>query len=619
MNKRPQLLSSRSLWIAAVVVASAVVLALPASRHAVMDFLGLSSQTAEAEVAYTCPMHPEIRLPQMGDCPICGMSLVEKQTGGDDGSGTVAVTAKQRQLTGVTVQPVERRDLVRNVTAFGKIDYDETHLAVVSAWIDGRIDELYVDFTGVTVDKGHPLVWLYSPELISTQNEYLLAIDNLAQIESGGNQRAVGNARELVESARRRLLRWGLTVRQLEDLVQSRKIEDHIMIYAPEGGTVIERNAYKGMYVKEGDVLFRVADLTTVWLNVEVYEDDMPLLFEPREGDYYQCPMHPQRVSDGPKKCPDCGMDLIRTNDDVTASISARAFPGEEFEGKIAFTDPFLDPDTRTVRVRVNVANPDMKLKPNMYARATIRLPAGNVLSVPENAVLQSGSRTIVLVEESPGRFRPQPVRLGRMWLDDGALQDEEQRTLVFKSEARRYHEVLAGLGAGDAVVTSGNFLLGSESQLQGALAKMWAEDHPSEDVSASMTGSKFETEEQLDDILKAYYVIAVELTQDKRDGVSEPAQRIVKAARNQSISDAAGELTHAHHKQDLEAVRADFKVLSDLLIAYVAAHKSQFDTLPLLAYCPMKDASWLQSDGELLNPYYGSQMLRCGTFKTWE
>jgi Cu(I)/Ag(I) efflux system membrane fusion protein len=466
----------RALSIGAVAIVVAVVALIPASRRAALDFVGLTEETTQADVYYTCPMHPDIRLPQMGDCPICGMSLVEKRekrVGEDEDTGVVSVTARQVQLTGISVESVGVRNLSREIAAFGKIDYDETRLAVVSAWVAGRIDELHVNFTGVTVGKGHPLVWLYSPDLISTQNEFLLAVDNLTKVRAGGYPRAIKNAEELVESSRRRLTRWGLSAEQLDELARTRDIEDHVMINAPQGGTVIQKVAYEGMYVKEGDVLFRVADLSTVWLDAQVYEDDIPLLLEHRAGDYYECPMHPDQVSDTPTTCSVCGMDLVRTNDEVKVNISVRAFPGEEFEGKIAFTDPFLDPETRTVGVRVNITNPDVKLKPNMYARARIHLPTVRTLAVPENAVIQTGSRNIVLVEESPGRFRPQPVRLGRMWLDDSEGMADEARTLVFKKEALRYHEVLAGLETGENVVVSGNFLLGSESQLQGALAKM--------------------------------------------------------------------------------------------------------------------------------------------------
>jgi Cu(I)/Ag(I) efflux system membrane fusion protein len=611
------------LSIGAVAIVVAVVALIPASRRAALDFVGLTEETTQADVYYTCPMHPDIRLPQMGDCPICGMSLVEKRekrVGEDEDTGVVSVTARQVQLTGISVESVGVRNLSREIAAFGKIDYDETRLAVVSAWVAGRIDELHVNFTGVTVGKGHPLVWLYSPDLISTQNEFLLAVDNLTKVRAGGYPRAIKNAEELVESSRRRLTRWGLSAEQLDELARTRDIEDHVMINAPQGGTVIQKVAYEGMYVKEGDVLFRVADLSTVWLDAQVYEDDIPLLLEHRAGDYYECPMHPDQVSDTPTTCSVCGMDLVRTNDEVKVNISVRAFPGEEFEGKIAFTDPFLDPETRTVGVRVNITNPDVKLKPNMYARARIHLPTVRTLAVPENAVIQTGSRNIVLVEESPGRFRPQPVRLGRMWLDDSEGMADEARTLVFKKEALRYHEVLAGLETGENVVVSGNFLLGSESQLQGALAKMMDDEAGANgEDGADEHHYQFIVEKRFGEIVTAYYAIWETLAGDKMTGIPERAAEIVAAAGNESIRKSAEPLRHAHHKNNIEETRKDFHALSDVLILYVASQKAGIEDLPLLAYCPMKDASWLQDGGELLNPYYGSKMLHCGKFQTWK
>ncbi|MDH3197681.1 MAG: efflux RND transporter periplasmic adaptor subunit [Candidatus Krumholzibacteria bacterium] len=612
----------RMLTAAVAVAAVAVVLAVPASRRAVLGFFDLGTQRAATDSYYTCPMHPEIRLPQPGDCPICGMSLVQKKAGDEDESGVVAVTPRQVQLAGITVAPVEVRALSRAVDAYGKIDYDETRLAVVSAWIGGRIDKLYIDFTGVTVDKGHALAWLYSPELISTGNEFLLAVRNQHSIEASGRADAAAHARALVESSRQRLLRWGLTRTQVDHIAETGQVEDHITIYAPQGGTVIEKRAFEGMYVKEGDVLFRVADLHQVWMHAEIYEDDISFLYQEREGDYYECLMHPEVRSPQPGACPKCGMDLVRMNDAVKAEITTRSFAGEAFEGQIAFTAPVLDPQTRTVRARVNIANREQKLKPNMYARASIRLPAGDVLAVPENAVLQSGSRTIVLVEEAAGRFRPQPVRLGRMWLDDAGREREERRELVFKREALRYHEVLAGLEPGERVVTSGNFLLGSESQLQGALARML---EASEDTAAAdqpqLAALEFEPEPALalDAVLTAYYRIAGALTGDRLEGIGQAAGAIVEKAASAPIRAAAEPLRHAEHGGDIEGTRAHFQALSDVLIAYVRAHRGALAEVPLQAYCPMKDAYWLQAGGELLNPYYGSKMLYCGKFVAWD
>lgn len=613
-------MSRTNIIVAASVAALAVVvLVVPSARHSAMDFFNLGTESAEADVYYTCPMHPQIKLPQPGDCPICGMSLVKKEAGEQEQTGVVAVTPRQIQLTGVTVTPVKRRYLTRDIHTYGKIDYDETRLAVVSAWVDGRIDDLFVDFTGTTVQKGHALVSLYSPQLISTENEYLIARKNLRRAEQSGQQQAISSARSLAESTRRRLLRWGLSEGQLDRIAETGDVEDHITIHAPVGGTVITKKAVEGMYVKEGDVLFQIADLSRVWLYAEIYEEDIPFLYQEREGDYWTCPMHPDVRQEHEGSCPICGMELIRTNDNIDVEITARALPGVTFLGQVAFTDPFLDPTTRTVRVRVNIDNPDGVLKPNMFARAEIGLPIGDVLAVPENAVIQSGERRIVLVEEEPGRFRPQPVRLGRMWLDDPERIAEERTDLVFKDEALRYHEVLAGLEAGEEVVTSGNFLLGSESQLQGALAKMIEESNIEPAAQEDTPHYEFIEEPKLDDILSSYYAIHDSLAADTIAKINTWATRIEEEAKSPAIIKAAEPLTHAHHKNDIDATRDDFEALSNVLIAYVGAHRDQLKEMPLKAYCPMADAFWLQGEGELLNPYYGSKMLYCGKFTSWD
>jgi len=615
---------NRTRWIpwTVVVAAIAVLMIVPAPRHSILSFFNIGTTTTEADVYYTCPMHPQIRLPQPGECPICGMTLVKKERGHEEQTGLVTVTPQQVQLTGVAVAPVERRNLARTINAYGNIDYDETRLGVVSAWVGGRIDKLFVDFTGTTVQKGHALVSLYSPQLISTENEYLIAVESLRRAQQSGMAQAIKSASALVESSKQRLLRWGLTEEQLDHVAQTKEVEDHITIHASQGGTVIEKKAYEGMYVKEGDVLFRIADLSTVWLYAEIYEDDISFLYQTRPGDYWTCPMHPNIHEKRAGSCPICGMELVRTNDSIDALITARAVPGETFTGNIAFTDPFLDPNTRTVRVRVNIHNVEQHLKPNMYATARIHLPINDVLAVPENAVIQSGMRQIVLVEVSPGKFRPQPVRLGRMWLDDPSKTAAERKQLVFETDAVRYHEVLAGLDPGERVVTSGNFLLGSESQLQGALTKMLAETPPDSAAPADTSAAvayDFVDEPRIADVLDAYYAIQDHLTKDSIDTVGDQAQRIVTAARSPAIRTAAGPLVHAPHKKDIKVTRDDFQALSDVLIAYVAQHRKQMKTMPLKAYCPMADAFWLQKGGELVNPYMGSKMLRCGSFKPWD
>jgi Cu(I)/Ag(I) efflux system membrane fusion protein len=464
---------------------------------------------------------------------------------------------------------------------------------------------------------------MYSPDLISSEREYLLALENLQRVEKSGFAEAVRNARELVNSTRQRLLWLGLSEQQLDQIAESRQLDEHIKIYAPQGGTVIEKKAYPGQYVKEGDVLFNIADLSRVWLYADIYEDEIPFLYQERPGDYFECAMHPNQRSDAPGTCRECGMDFIRANRSIVVEIEPRAFPGESFEGYISFTDPFLNPETRTVRVRVNVENPDSKLKPGMFARARIRLPAGKMLAVPESAVIHSGTRTIVLVEEEEGKFRPTLVKLGRMWLNADESGRADDTALAFKKGSLRFHEVLGGLAPREHVVTSGNFLVGSESQLQGALAKMVADvtepqagehDHGAAEIAAP----KLE-ETNFPVILDAYLSISEKLAGDTVEGISPLAQKIAESSVNEGIKNAAAPLRIAAEREDIDRVRYDFRRMSDVMIAYIAAHKEHVRNKPNKVYCPMADATWLQKGTTIKNPYYGASMLRCGKIESWD
>ncbi len=598
----------------------AVVFIIPSTRQALLGFLNLTHEQAEEGVFYTCPMHPDIRLPQPGECPICGMTLVKKTAGEDEQSGRITVTAQQVQLAGVTVEPLKRREMVKEIDTYGKIDYDETKLGIVSAWVGGRIDKLYVNFTGVTVNKDHPLASVYSPELISTEKEYLLAVNNLRKVEKSSMSAAIKDARDLVNSSRQRLLWWGLGEKQIERIKKSGQVEDHITIFAPIGGTVIKKHAYEGMYVKEGTELFHIADLSRVWLYADIYEDEIPFLYQEREGDYFECPMHPEVQHDSPGSCHKCGMDLMRTNKSIKVEITTRAFPGEIFEGSISFTDPFLNPETRTVRVRVNINNPGLRLKPDMFARAQIHLPLGEILAVPENAVIHSGKRKIVLVEEEEGKFRPQPAKLGRLWLNDAEKEHAEIEKLSFKRQSSRFHEILDGLEEGERVVTSGNFLIGSESQLQGALAKMIEETEKSDKASedADEVSYDFTREKSIEQILNAYYGIQTALAADKTEGIPGFAGIIIEKAASKSIKDAAGPLSQEPNN-NIKKTRGDFEELSDVLIAYLSKNRAGQKKLPNRFYCPMKNAEWLQAADQKANPYYGSMMLKCGELVSWD
>jgi Cu(I)/Ag(I) efflux system membrane fusion protein len=304
--------------------------------------------------------------------------------------------------------------LVKEIQTVGEIGYDERRVKVVSAWIGGRIDKLYIDFTGVNVRKGDPLVELYSPELVSTQQEFLLALETRARIWSLGDQDALRSASDLVESTKRRLQLWGISNEQIDEIEKTRKISTQMTIHAPIGGTVIHKQAYEGQYVKMGEKLYTIVDLSVVWALVDVFEYEMSW------------------VKSGQK-----------------VSISTPAYPGRIFSGTVSFIDPFLDTKTRSVKVRMDVPNKDLELKPGMFAEARLKIPHEGqkpILSIPYTAVLDTGVRKLVYIDLGKGVFKPVEVRIGQ--------------------RAGPWVSVLSGLRKGQKVAVSANYLIDSQRAL---------------------------------------------------------------------------------------------------------------------------------------------------------
>lgn len=393
-----------------------------------------SPDSGEAEEWWICPMHPFYKRKAPGECGICGMTLVPQSELTEPVEGIVMLSPQQVQLGGVRTEAIHRSGAAKTIDTFGRIDYDERKIQHVTAWTGGRVDRLYVNFTGDVVHKGAPLVWLYSPELITTQEEYLISLRNVEKVRESSVPDVSRGARELLESTRKRLLRRGITERQIADLEKTRSVQDHITIHAPMGGVVIEKNVNEGMYVKEGTRLFVIAPLDVVWLYADIYEYEIPLISVGQE-----------------------------------VEITTRSFPDEVFTGKVAFIDPFLDPKTRTVKIRCNIPNGSGKLKPDMYARVILKVPMeGDRLLIPEDAVIHSGKRNIVFVNLGGGRFEPRLVDLG--------------------PRVGRAYEVNRGVVEGEQVVTSANFLLSSESQLQGVLEQI-------ETMPAEVLWEKYEHE----------------------------------------------------------------------------------------------------------------------------
>lgn len=360
---------------------------------------------------YTCSMHPSVRNAENGSCPICSMALTPVFQR-EIASGEIVLDASRRQQIGVTTARAELRPLAVPVRAVGKVTYDQSRLTDVTIKVGGWIGELYADRLGQPVRQGEPLFTLYSAELFEAQKEYLEAFQSQRMARMTGSS---ASAEYLVEARRQRLRLWDLGPDEIKRLETSRAPVELVPILAPASGHVIEKNVIAGAAVEPGRTLFRIASLDRVWVEAEVYESELALL-----------------AVGNP------------------ATITLPHLPGRRFAGRIAFIYPWLDGATRTGRVRIELANRGLVLKPEMFAEVAFERALGKRLAVPEEAVLYAGDRRYVFLDLDGGRLRPQAVTLGQ--------------------RAGEWVEILDGLAPGDMVVTSGNFLIAAEARLKLAL-----------------------------------------------------------------------------------------------------------------------------------------------------
>jgi Cu(I)/Ag(I) efflux system membrane fusion protein len=431
------------IWLVLIPLAFILGLWLNSGSDASVQPAQTQTAAAAQGTIWTCSMHPQIRQNHSGKCPICGMDLIPVTDSGSNQIGyrEIQLSPRAQKLADIETTPVKRMNVSGDRYLVGKVTYDETRLGYIASRVDGRIDRMYADYTGTVVRAGDKLVDLYSPELLSTQQE-LLEAQKLLRQNPDPKSVIYRSAQKNISAVRERLRLWGFSDQQIASIEKAQQPSDHLTIYAPLSGTVIHKNAVEGAYVKTGMNIYTIADLSEVWVMLEAYETDLPFL---KLGQ--------------------------------TVEFTSESKPGETFTGKISFIDPVLNDQSRTVNLRVQANNHRDHLKPDMFVHAVVKTHpetgATPPLVIPASATLITGKRAVVYVAESgkEGVFQGRDITLG--------------------PRAGDYYIVKDGLKEGENVVTNGAFKIDSEAQIL-AKPSMMNPRKPAAKPGAGTTKSSF-------------------------------------------------------------------------------------------------------------------------------
>jgi len=536
---------------------------------------------------WTCSMHPQIKMPGPGKCPICGMDLIPVTNASEDSNQsdtTITLSARAKKLAEVRTTPVRRADTAVEVRLLGRLEYDETRQRTVTPWTAGRIDRLFVSNVGATIGAGQVIAHLYSPEVYAAHQDLIQAKRQVSTL-SAGIPAAQSAAKAAMEAARNRLMLLGVTDEDLDKMARADSPWRTVKIRSSYGGTVLELLVHQGAYVNAGTPLFRVADLSRLWVQLDAYETDLT---------------------------------RIKLKQQVALRIDT--FPGELFEGKVSFVDPVIDPRMRTARVRVEVSNKDGRLRPGMFAEAVLDATETKVgklpLVIPASAPLFTGMRSVVYVEV-PNKERP----------------TYEAREIRVGPRAGDLYPVVSGLEEGERVVIQGAFRLDSDLQIRGGRSMMTMDDdltraamEPIEVPEAFLHG--------MAPMLDSYLALQLALSKDDLEAARKAFGEVAQNASSfqprgpELARDAWKKLGPALAQQalagkkaaDIEAARHIFESVSRWVIQAVQRFGNPASETVRLSFCPMaagsKGAYWLQRADSIENPYFGASMFTCGEIR---